>query len=264
MAQLESVPLDGNGIDLQELEKTVNRFPDARLLYLTPCFHNPAGIMYTQDRKNRVMDLIRNRNIPILEDDAYGDLYFYPEDKAQLKPMKAMDPSGIDICYTGTFSKILGPGLRLGWMLVPEEIYRKAELCKQSFDACSPSFTQVIADAFVRSGAIYPYIERLRKEYMKRAMAMVNALNENMPSYVKFEEPRGGFYIWLELPEETDATLILKESVEKGVVIVVGKTFDPLAKRNNFIRLAYSNTTTENINRGIPLLAEAIKIVCEK
>jgi 2-aminoadipate transaminase len=261
-AQLESIPLNGDGINADLLASAIKKFPDAKLLYLTPYFHNPAGIIYSTEKKNAVIELVKDRNMPLLEDDAYGDLYFYPEDAERVKPLKAINPGGIDICYTGSFSKILGPGLRLGWMLVPDEIYQKAELCKQSFDACSPSFTQVIADQFIRSGAIYSYIAHLRQEYLLRASAMVKELKEHMPSYVTFVEPRGGFYIWLELPEGTDATLILKESIRQGVVLVVGKTFDPMAKRNNFIRLAYSNTPVEEIKKGIPLVAAAIKKVC--
>jgi 2-aminoadipate transaminase len=261
-AQLESIPLDHDGIDIEQLETALNKFPEAKMLYLTPYFHNPAGIIYSLERKTAILELLLNRNIPLLEDDAYGDLYFFKEDAKRVKPMKAMNPEGVDICYTGSFSKILGPGLRLGWMLVPEEIYQKAELCKQSIDACSPSFTQVIADEFIRSGAIYTYINFLREAYMDRATAMIEALKANLPAYVKFQEPRGGFYIWLQLPEGTDSTLILKEAIEKGVVLVIGKTFDPQGIRNNFIRLAYSNTPVSEIEKGIPLVAEAIRKVC--
>jgi 2-aminoadipate transaminase len=261
-AQLESVPLDNHGIDASLLKNALDSYPNAKMLYLTPYFHNPAGIIYSDERKKAVLNLLKNRNIPLLEDDAYGDLYFFQEDAKRVKPMKAMNPAGVEICYTGSFSKILGPGLRLGWMLVPEEIYQKAEMCKQSIDACSPTFTQVIADEFIRSGAIYSYIGSLREAYKLRAEAMVKALKENLPGYVHFQEPRGGFYIWLQLPDGTDSTLILKEAIAQGVVLVVGKTFDPQAIRNNFIRLSYSNTPIDDIEKGIPLVANAIRKVC--
>jgi 2-aminoadipate transaminase len=261
-ANIESVPLDEEGINIELLKETLNKNDEANLLYLTPYFHNPAGIIYSTERKQAILDLMKNRNIPILEDDAYGDLYFYPEDRELVKPMKAINPKGIDICYTGSFSKILGPGLRLGWMLVPDEIYQKAELCKQSFDACSPTFTQVIADEFLRSGMIYSYIERLRAAYKSRAAAMIDCLRQNLPDYVKFSEPRGGFYIWIELPEDVDSTLILQKAIEKGVVLVIGKAFDPDAKKNNFMRLSFSNTPEDAIRKGIPLVAEAIRSVC--
>ncbi|NTW49689.1 MAG: PLP-dependent aminotransferase family protein, partial [Chlorobiales bacterium] len=230
--------------------------------YITPYFHNPAGMLYTEARKQQLIDTLRDKNIPLIEDDAYGDLYFHEEDKARLTPIKAMKPEGIQVCYTGTFSKILGPGLRLGWMLVPEEIYVKCELIKQSTDACSPSFTQVIADEFVRSGMIYSYIAMVREEYKKRARAMTDALKANLPGYVKWQEPRGGFYIWLTLPEGVDTTEILKLAISGGTVFVSGKTFDPDGKRNNSLRISYCNTSKEQIEKGIPILAGAIRQVC--
>ena len=147
-------------------------------------------------------------------------------------------------------------------MLVPDKIYQKCELIKQSADACSPSFTQVLADAFIRSGQIYGYIEQVRQEYKRRADAMAAALREYMPDYVQWNEPRGGFYIWLTLPDEADATKIMLQAVEGGAVFVAGKTFDPEGKRNNSLRLSYCNNTPEQIIEGIPIVADAIGKYC--
>ena len=146
-------------------------------------------------------------------------------------------------------------------MLVPDAIYEKCELIKQTFDACSPSFTQVIADKFLQSGVAERYIEKVRLEYKKRAEAMIDALHQHLPEVVTFTAPRGGFYIWLELPETVDSTEILKKAIDKGVVFVSGKTFDPHGVANNFIRLSYCNTSVEKINKGIPLVVEAIEEV---
>jgi len=261
-AKIIPVPIDEEGILTEPLKKEINKTIAPKFLYITPYFHNPAGIIYSEKRKEQLIELLRNTNLPLIEDDAYGDLYFHKEDSHRVQPIKALNPKGVSICYTGSFSKILGPGLRLGWMLVPEEIYVRAELCKQAFDACSPTFTQVIADEFIRSGAIYPYIERLRNEYLLRAQSMISELKKHLPQYVKWTEPRGGFYIWLILPEGTDATDILKEAIKKGAVLVTGKTFDPEAKKNNAIRLAFSNTTIEQIEKGIPIVADAIRKIC--
>ena len=156
----------------------------------------------------------------------------------------------------------MGPGLRLGWMLVPEHIYQKCELIKQSIDACSPSFSQVIADKFIRSGYIYEYTDNVRLEYKKRGLAMIEALEKHLPNYVSFEKPRGGFYIWLHLPQGTDSTLILKKAIERGVVFVTGKTFDPDGVKNDYMRVSFCNTDVDVINKGIPIVAEAIREVC--
>jgi 2-aminoadipate transaminase len=262
-ANIISVPLNPDGISIPELEKAIEKAPSKpKFLYITPCFHNPAGFLYSEQTKAELIKHMADKDIPIIEDDAYSDLYFFPEDANRLKPIKAINPKGIDVCYTGSFSKIIGPGLRLGWMLVPPHIYEKCELIKQSFDACSPSFTQVIADKFLRTGFIYKYLDFARDEYKTRANAMFSALDKFLPNYVKWERPRGGFYIWMQLPEGTDATEILKKAIEKGAVFVTGKTFDPEGKKNNFMRISYCNTSAEMINKGIPMIAEAIREVC--
>ena len=261
-ANIVSVPLTDSGIAVDQLENVLKDLKQKpKFIYLTPNFHNPAGTLYTAETKQKLIQLLDGANIPIIEDDVYSDLYFNEEDKDDLKTFKEINPTGVDVCYTGSFSKIIGPGLRLGWMLVPEAIYEKCELIKQTFDACSPSFTQVIADKFLQSGVADKYIEKVRVEYKKRAEAMIDALNKHLPDEVTFTAPRGGFYIWLQLPKNIDSTEILKNAIDKGVVFVSGKTFDPHGVTNNFIRLSYCNTSVEKINEGIPLVVDAIKEV---
>ena len=261
-ADILSIPVDEEGIDTGMLQEMAARSSPAKFLYLTPCFHNPAGILYTTERKHRLIEVMHGLDIPVIEDDAYGDLWFSEEDRGRLQPLKSIDPEGIDLCYTGSFSKILGPGLRLGWLLAPEAIHEKCELIKQPADACSPSFTQVIADAFIRSGRIDSYIASVRQQYRLRASAMAAGLRKCLPDYVRWNEPKGGFYIWLTLPEGTAAAEILKHAIDGGVVFVTGSTFDPEGRRTNAIRLSYCNNTPEEIERGIPILASAIRTVC--
>lgn len=262
-ANLISVPLNGDGMDIEQLKRRLETtLPAPKFLYYTPNFHNPAGIIYSRKVKQEMTNLLKGREIPVIEDDAYSELYFYEEDIQEMQLMKAADPEGIDVCYTGSFSKILGPGLRLGWMLVPDGIYRKCELIKQSIDACSPSISQMIADKFIRREEIYDYTANIRKEYKKRGLAMIGALEAFLPAYVTFEKPRGGFYTWLRLPEGSDSTAVLKRAIEKGVVFVTGKTFDPDGVKNDFMRVSFCNTDEETIRRGVPLIAEAIQEVC--
>ncbi len=261
-AEIVALPVDEEGIDIARLVEEVRRPDPAKFLYITPYFHNPAGLLYSSLRKRQLIETLQGSDIPLIEDDAYGDLWFSEEDRDRLQPIKSIDPEGIDICYTGSFSKILGPGLRLGWLLAPESIWEKCELIKQSADACSPSFSQVIADAFIRSGKIDSYIASVRQEYKRRAACMTEALRKHLPDYVKWNEPKGGFYIWLTLPEGADATVILKHAIEGGAVFVTGSTFDPDGTRNNSIRLSYCNNNPEEIERGIPIVANAIRKVC--
>lgn len=259
-ANIVSIPLTPEGIDLKALQHTLDSLEvKPKFLYLTPNFHNPAGTLYHRETKLQLIEILRNHDIPLIEDDAYSELYFHEEDREHLQTIKSMNPEGLEVCYTGSFSKILGPGLRLGWMLVPDEIYRKCELIKQSIDACSPSFTQMIAHKFLESGVYLPYLNRIRPEYKRRAEAMSQLLREQLPEGCRFTEPRGGFYIWIELPEGTDSTEILKRAIDKGVVFVSGKTFDPHGQRNDRIRLSFCNTPVEKIRLGIPLVMEAIR-----
>ena len=263
-ADIVSVPLTEKGIAVDQLESLLKNLKQKpKFIYLTPNFHNPAGTLYTAETKLKLIELLDGAGIPIIEDDVYSDLYFNDEDKDDLKTFKGINPKGVDVCYTGSFSKIIGPGLRLGWMLVPNAIYEKCELIKQTMDACSPSFTQVIADKFLQSGLADIYIEKVRVEYKKRAEAMINALNQHLPNEVTFTAPRGGFYIWLQLPENIDSTDILKKAINKGVVFVSGKTFDPHGKANNYMRLSYCNTSVQKINKGIPLVVSAIQEVLD-
>ncbi len=259
-ADIVSVPLTPHGIDLEKLKDTLaNAKQKPKFVYLTPNFHNPAGTLYNLETKKELIKILSGHDIPLIEDDAYSDLYYYEEDKKHLTTIKEMNPEGIEVCYTGSFSKILGPGLRLGWMLVPENIYQKCELIKQSIDACSPSYTQMIAHKFLETGAVTDYVEKVRQAYKVRAEAMVTALNKHLPEHVTFTAPRGGFYIWLHLPERIDSTAILKRAIEKGVVFVSGKTFDPHGIINNTMRLSFCNTSVEKIKEGIPMVAEAIR-----
>jgi 2-aminoadipate transaminase len=262
-ANLIATPINANGIDIVQLKENIANAPQKpKFLYYCPNFHNPAGTVYTNETKRQLIDVLQEQDIPLLEDDVYSDLYFYEEDKENLQLIKMWNPEGIDVCYTGSFSKILGPGLRLGWMLVPEHIYQKCELIKQSIDACSPSFSQVIADKFLRNGLVEKYTSEVRLEYKKRALAMFDCLEKQLPSYVKWNKPHGGFYIWLQLPAGTDSTEILKKAIEKGTVFVTGKTFDPEGKRNDCMRISFCNSDVEAIKKGIPIVAEAIREVC--
>lgn len=261
-AKIKSIPLNESGIAIDQLEKTINSSgPKPKLIYLTPNFHNPAGTLYTLETKQKLIRVLQGTGIPLIEDDVYSDLFFYEEDKENLKSIKAINPEGIDVCYTGSFSKIIGPGMRLGWMLVPDVIYQKCELIKQSFDACSPSFTQVLADKFLQSGLINSYLDRVRAEYKTRAELMIRLLKEQLSEKVSFTAPRGGFYIWLKLPEHVDSTEILKKAIDRGTVFVTGKTFDPDGVRNNYMRLSFCNASVEKIESGIPIIAGAIREV---
>jgi len=168
-ADLKGVPMDESGILIHDLEKALTGMNPPKLLYLTPYFHNPAGILYGDDRKRKVLDLLKGGNVVLLEDDAYGELYFDEKDRPLTVPMKVTADPSLPVCYAGSFSKIFGPGMRLGWLLGPRDIVAKCELAKQATDACSSTFTQVLADAFLRGNYLSGYLDRLRAAYASRS-----------------------------------------------------------------------------------------------
>ena len=259
-ANIESIPLQEDGIDISQLaEKIEKPGKPAKILYVTPNFHNPAGIIYSAKKKKALFDLMRGRDTILIEDDAYGDLYYDESVRTLTEPLKNRETEDIHICYTGSFSKILGPGFRLGWLLVSPDIYRKCELIKQAMDACSPNFTQVLAAEFLIQGKLQPYLSFLRREYRERRDIMHESLEKHMPSDISWIRPEGGFYYWLEIPLKLDATDVMTRSIQKGTVFVTGKTFDPHGLKNDRIRLSFSNMEPGEIDTGIRMIAESIR-----
>jgi DNA-binding transcriptional MocR family regulator len=260
-AELKGIDLDDEGINLPLLEEYLNSSKPTppKFLYLTPNFHNPAGIIYTEERKKELAQILKKHDLLLVEDDAYGELYFDEDAHKRVVPMKALYGNDTPICYLGSFSKVLGPGFRLGWMLVPPEIYQKAELIKQSLDACSPNFTQVLANEFLKSGKLENYVKELRVIYKRRKDSMVAAIRKYFPEETTWVEPQGGFYMWVKIPPQLNLISILKASIEKGAVFVVGKAFDPDGTDNSHFRLSYSHTPEDKIEKGIKILGETLK-----
>jgi DNA-binding transcriptional MocR family regulator len=268
--QLQGVGLDEDGILMDELEAQTARARIAgrnlKFLYLIPNFHNPAGIIYSPERRRQVLDYIAREKIMLLEDDPYNELYFNEEDKPLTRPILAMADEEVrrQIVYVGSFSKILGPGFRLGWMVMPKPVFRYAELLKQSLDACSPNLSQIIANAFMRQGYMERYLERIRPQYKLRKDLTIEAMRKYFPPEAQFVEPRGGFYVWVTLPEGVDAQRVLDYSIRRKVVFVLGKSFDPAGRSANKFRVAFSNVNPEDIEPAIRIIGEGIRQVLKE
>jgi 2-aminoadipate transaminase len=261
-AEIHSIPIDKNGIDITALKNKIaslERTP--KFLYVTPNYHNPAGIIYSPERKKELLDVLSGTGIILLEDDAYSDLYFNDNEKHLTKAMKSFGVKDVEIIYTGSFSKILGPGFRLGYMLSSKEIFEKAEIVKQALDACTSNFMQILGNEFLAQHKLDTYLDFLRTEYLERKNLLQKYLQKYMPREIIWNEPKGGFYIWLKLPSHIKSTDIFKESVKNGVVFVTGRTFDPASKKDDRLRLSFSNMPKESIEQGVIILSEAIKKV---
>jgi len=259
-AKIVSIPIDSEGIDIQFLKNAIEKLnKPPKFLYITPNFHNPAGIIYTEERRKELLSVLSGTDIILIEDDAYGDLYFDRKDKGLTKPIKSFEGYEVEIIYTGSFSKILGPGFRLGYMLSSSEIFDKAESIKQALDACTSNFMQILANEFITGGYLEPYLNFLRKEYSERKILLQESLKTHMPKGINWVEPRGGFYMWLSLPQQVKASSLFADCLKKGVVFVTGRTFDPENHKDDHIRLSFSNMPKDTIEKGVILLSQVIQ-----
>lgn len=259
-AKIIGIPIDKDGIDIEALENTLKTLEKSpKFLYVTPNFHNPAGIIYSEKRRKALLRVLSGTDIILIEDDAYGDLYFDVKDKPLTKPLKSYKGYDVEIIYTGSFSKILGPGFRLGYMLSSPEIFDKAESIKQALDACTSNFMQILANEFLIGGYLEPYLDFLRKEYGDRKKILQQSLKRHMPKGIQWVEPKGGFYMWLSLPDKVRATDVFSDCLKSGVVFVTGRTFDPANVKDDHLRLSFSNMPKDSIEKGVILLSQVIR-----
>ena len=198
----------------------------------------------------------KHPDVMILEDDAYGRLYYDNDTQEDIVPMKTYAKNEQQIIYCSSFSKIFGPGLRIGWMVLPKEMFEVAEIAKQSMDACTPQFSQMLAYEFWKSGRLDRYVEMLRNTYKARRDKMVECIKKYCPEEITFVTPKGGFFLWARIPECIDIDKLFDECSERGVVFVKGIAFSADYKNNHHIRLSFSNTNPETIEKGIKLLGE--------
>jgi 2-aminoadipate transaminase len=261
MGKLVGIEIDKNGMIIDDLIKKIEGCNKEnkviKCIYTIPNFNNPSGITLSQGRRKRLLELSNSYNIPIIEDDPYGDLYFYGDEK-DYRPIKSIDTGG-NVVYLGSFSKVLSPGMRVGWVVAEKELVAKIELQKQSFDACTSTLSQLIAHDYMSIGYIDDYTERMRALYKEKRDAMLTALEQYMPEQVTWTHPKGGLFVWLTLPRNLDSEDVFRESVRQKVAFVTGNAFLPENYSNNFIRLTFGNLPVSEIHKGVAILAGVIK-----
>jgi 2-aminoadipate transaminase len=251
------IQMDENGMKTDELEEKIkaNRDKPIKFIYTIPMFQNPAGVTLSSERRKHLLEIAENHNIPILEDEAYSELNYSGKD---LLPIKSMDKAGL-VIYTHTFSKVLSPGFRLGWIVGKEETIRKITIAKQGADLCTNMFVQFIAEEYVKSGLIDKQIPKIRKMYKKKRDIMLKALKKHFPKDSTWTRPDGGMFIWVALPPHIDTKEMFKEAIEAKVAYVHGAAFCSDGKGHNTMRLNFSNTDDNKIEEGIKRLARIIK-----
>ncbi len=260
-ARLVGVSMDESGIKLESLVDVLKSLQEEeglpKFLYTIPNFHNPTGALMSQGKRRRLLEIADEFDLLILEDDAYGDLWFDGEGQEVLA-IKSLDKQQ-RVIYAGSFSKIISPGIRLGWAAGPRELIEKFELARQVADVCPSPLIQALVVRLAEDGYLDHHIPQLREIYRLRRDAMLAALAKYMPEGVSWTAPKGGFYIWVTLPEQLDASELFPKAVEKNVAYVIGQPFYPDKSIKNTLRLSFSHEPEEVIEEGIRRLGEAVR-----
>ncbi|CAG2145732.1 2-aminoadipate transaminase [Cupriavidus campinensis] len=247
-----SVPTDERGLVPEAL--TPELTAGARFLYALPNFQNPTGRRLPLERRQALVKRAQELNLLLVEDDPYGELSYTGD---ILPTLLSMNPDGV--IYMGSFSKVLAPGLRLGFVIAPPELHFKLCQAKQASDLHTPSFTQRMAYESVRDGLLERHIPTIRALYGKQCEVMLDALKRHMPAGVTWNQPEGGMFIWVELPEGLDSMKILEEAVRRNVAYVPGAPFYAGNPRMNTLRLAFVTVPPERIEQGVTILGELFR-----
>jgi 2-aminoadipate transaminase len=249
------IPLDDNGILVDELEKELKSGTKPCFVYVLPNFHNPAGTTLSAERREKLVELARMYDLVLLEDDPYGELRYEGED---LTPIFRMAPERT--IYMSTFSKTLAPGIRLAWITAPKPLITRLVQAKQGADLHTGTYVQMIANDICERGILKRHVKRLKEVYKKRRDAMLDAIAEHWPEEVKFARPAGGLFLWPRLPKSIDTKDFLEKAVEERVAYVPGFAFYPGEDGgHNAMRLNFSYCNEETINEGIYRLGVALK-----
>ena len=251
------VPTDDGGMVPTELEQRLGSLDRVKLIYVVPDFQNPSGRRWSIERRRKLAELAGRFGVPVIEDAPYAELCY---DGEPLPPIASMDETGI-VVYLGTFSKILAPGLRLGWVAADKTILHRYVLAKQGADLHTSSLVQLLAARFMLDHDIEVHIAHLREVYRARRDAMLAALEEHFPPDVGFTRPAGGLFLWVELPEEMDARRLLEHALDERVAFVPGECFFPGGGHKNTLRLNFSAMPEDRITEGVSRLGRVLSSV---
>lgn len=248
------IPGDGKGMIMSELKKALDTH-DVRLIYIVTDFQNPTGITWSRERREEFMALIDEYEVPVIEDNPYGELRYEGE---YLPSLNSFDKKGL-VCSLGTFSKTFAPGMRLGWIAANPLFIEKCDLLKQNMDLSTAPFTQRICAAWLEIFDFDAHVQEIKNLYKSRRDAMLAAIDEYFPKEVQHTYPEGGLFIWCTLPEYMKSRHILQQCIEQKVAFVPGEAFFTSEGNTNFLRLNYSCNNEEVIREGIRRIADVLK-----
>jgi len=263
-SNLEGVPLDGEGMRVDILEDKIKKLLKddiiPKFIYVVPTFQNPAGVVMPEKRRKKLIDIANEYDLVIVEDDPYGKLRY---DVPPIKPIKAFDDEG-RVIYMSTFSKILSPGFRLAWTIASPEITRKIVICKQALDLCTNTFTQYLANEFMKRGSLDLHTMKICEMYKPKRDLMMKYMEEYFPEGYVCHKPKGGMFAWVTLSEGIDTEVMFLDSIKEKVAYVHGKAFHVDGGGERSMRLNFSYSSDEKIKEGMKRLGTVIKKKLEK
>ncbi|MBP3980950.1 PLP-dependent aminotransferase family protein [Acidovorax sp. JG5] len=261
-AEVISAPIDGDGVQVDALEQLIAEHRP-KLVYLIPTFGNPSGATLSLARRKKVLELAVKYQTLVVEDDPYGDLYFGEAPPPSLLALSSQVPGSRDwLAHCGSLSKVLSPGLRIGWLIAPPELLAKAVMCKQFSDAHTSTFAQATAAQYLKAGRMPATLANVRKVYAERAQALCDALHKELGDAVEFVQPKGGLFVWLRLTgaggKLADANVLARAAIEKGVAFVPGTPFFAQNPDHATLRLSFATADVDKIREGVARLAQAL------
>ncbi|WOI48176.1 MULTISPECIES: PLP-dependent aminotransferase family protein [unclassified Acidovorax] len=262
-AELISAPVDGEGVDTDALEKLIAEHRP-KFVYLIPTFGNPSGALLSLERRRKVLEMAARHQTLIVEDDPYGDLYFGEAPPPSLLALSADVPGSRDLLvHCGSLSKVLSPGLRVGWLIAPAELLAKATMCKQFSDAHTSTFAQATAAQYLKAGRMPATLAKVRAVYAERAQAMGDALRKELGDAIAFVQPQGGLFVWARLTgargQVADGNVLAKKAIEQGVAFVPGTPFFCAQPDHATLRLSFATADVDKIREGVARLGQAVR-----
>jgi 2-aminoadipate transaminase len=260
-AQLISAPVDAHGVQTDALEALIAEHKP-KFVYLIPTFGNPTGALLNLERRKKVLELAVRYQTLVVEDDPYGDLYFNAAPPPSLLALCAPVPGSRDwLVHCGSLSKVLSPGLRVGWMIAPPELLAKATMCKQFSDAHTSTFAQATAAQYLKAGRMPATLAHVRSVYAERALAMGNALRASLGDAIDFVQPQGGLFVWARLTgaggKVKDGAELAKRAIDQGVAFVPGAPFYASNPDASTLRLSFATADVTKIEEGVGRLQKA-------
>ncbi|MCL4331823.1 MAG: PLP-dependent aminotransferase family protein, partial [Candidatus Thermoplasmatota archaeon] len=256
-ADMHSIPMDENGLKTElveaEIKKLISKGKKPKFIYTIPTFQNPTGVTMSLDRRRHLIEISQKYQVPLVEDNPYGELRY---DGERIPSLRSLDP---EVIYLGTFSKIMCPGLRMGFTVAPESFISRVNLLKQALDLSSSTFSQFVAWQYLARDEVKKQIPKTIKLYRRKRDTMFRALEQYFPEGSSWSKPLGGMFLWATVDSRINTTDMLQDAIQDGVAYVSGNAFSPARAQANSMRLNFTFSEDEQIYEGIKRLASVLE-----